>query len=225
MIERRVRARLAGARRRESRTPRTAPAGAGARSSATAPSRVRSRLRIEVLEDVAAFFVADLVRQHRLYLRLVERFQQRVEQHDALGAAESGEVGIAVAANGGCRPSPAPTCTRNSQARSASATRRCFSVPSAERLELVEQRRDDRLVQVVHQQLEGGHETERPDPPAFAPLSAMNQNRPSSSGTPRIRVSSPGSSVDRGRKVRHGHAVEAEASLRSRTGRTGAAPG
>jgi len=41
--------------------------------------------------------MAELVRQHRLDLRVGETLEQRVEEHDALVPADAGEVGVAVA--------------------------------------------------------------------------------------------------------------------------------
>src|SRR2546421_1074091 len=41
--------------------------------------------------------MAELVRQHRLDFRVSETLEQRIEEHDALVAADAGEIGVAVA--------------------------------------------------------------------------------------------------------------------------------
>src|SRR5882762_6899670 len=49
------------------------------------------------LPDVMAGEMSQLVSEHRLDLRGGEARDQRVEEHDALGGPESGEVSVAVA--------------------------------------------------------------------------------------------------------------------------------
>ena len=58
--------------------------------------RQRRRPR-DALGHVLQLEVAELVREHRLDLLGREAFEQRVEEHDALGLAEAGEVRVAVA--------------------------------------------------------------------------------------------------------------------------------
>src|ERR1700757_4166818 len=51
----------------------------------------------QALADVLQTKVAELVRQHRLHFAVAEGLEQRVEEHDALVPADTGEVRVAVA--------------------------------------------------------------------------------------------------------------------------------
>ena len=61
-------------------------------------SQTHRKGRHDAFQHMVALEVAELMRQHRLDLVAAQAFQQRVEEHDAFGLAEAGEVGVAVRA-------------------------------------------------------------------------------------------------------------------------------
>ena len=95
-----------------------------------------------------------------------EAREQRVEEHDALGRAEAGEVGVAVAR--------APGAVHHVQAAGAEAAAREQRLDArrersvGERAELVEQRRDEGRVDEQHQQVEARPGEPDPEPPQLA---------------------------------------------------------
>ncbi len=120
----------------------------------------------DALEYVAVLEVAEFVSQHGLDLRHRELGEQRVEEHHALGRAEPGEVGVAMG-----RPATAVHHEQALGGESAALHQRLHPRLQrlvGERLELVEQRRDDGGVEHQDQQVEHAPGAPRPQPPPRA---------------------------------------------------------
>ena len=102
-------------------------------------------------------------RQHRLDFARRQPGEQRVEQHHPLGGAEAGEIGI------GMRGAAAAVHHEEALRREAAACHQGLDpLPDrriGERLELVEERRDDGGIEHQHHQLQRGPRAPRPKPP------------------------------------------------------------
>ncbi|MCY1531414.1 hypothetical protein D9M68_666380 [compost metagenome] len=110
--------------------------------------------------------VAEFVREHGLDFAGVELAQQRVVEHHALAGAEAGEVGI------GVRAARAAVHHEQALGREAAALheRRDARLERrvVQRLELVEQRRDEGRVDQHQQQVEAHPRAPGPEPPERA---------------------------------------------------------
>ena len=152
------------------------------------PGQREDGAQCQALEHVPHLVVAHLVGQHRKKLRAVQLLQQRVEQDDALGLSESGEVGVGMAGplgpvHGVDAAGPEPHPLR--QLRDGVLER-----VVRHRREPVEQRRDQGRVDDQHQALEREHEAEDIHPPPRAgglhePQHAVEERRPDHHGQDR----------------------------------------
>mgnify|MGYP003693772595 CR=1 FL=1 len=115
------------------------------------------------LQHVLQLEVAELVREHRLHLVRRQAFEQRVEEHDALRASESGEERVAVARAAGSvhHEQAAIGEIAAGEQRLDRVTRRAFG----QWRELVEERRDHGRVERQQQKLEGDPRGPGPEPP------------------------------------------------------------
>ena len=149
------------------------------------PGEQEQGAQAEVLEHVAHLVVAHLVGQHGQELRPAQLLQQRVEQDDALGLAQPGEIGVGVAGPfrpvhgedaAGAEPDP-PGQLRDGVPQRA----------VRHRLEAVEERRDEGGVEHQHQGLEREDENEDVHPPPgpgnlHEPQHAVEKRRPEHHG-------------------------------------------
>ena len=130
----------------------------------------------DALDDVAQLEVAQFVRQHGLDLLRLETRQQGVEEHDALGAAEAREIGVAVGA--------ALAAVHHEQAARREADARHQALDALleagvfERGELVEHRRDHARVDRNHEQLEPAPHQPGIEPPQVARLVHQGEHHP-----------------------------------------------
>ena len=108
------------ARRGPRRT--TAAAASHARSARNASDHAADHSH--ALQHVLQLEVTELVREHRLDLVRREALEQRVEEHDALRAAEAGEVRVAVARAPRAVHHEQAACSRNRSAPAAPRSRR-----------------------------------------------------------------------------------------------------
>ncbi len=133
-------------------------------------------------DHVMQLEVPELVRQHGLDLVLVEARDERVEEHDALGLAEAGEVGVAVAA--------AARAVHHEQAAGLEAALGQQLLDAAlERAflhgrELVEQRRDERGIDGHDEQAERRPTPATRRPTNSRPSRCISQSTASTSGRP-----------------------------------------
>ncbi len=153
--------------------------------------------------------MSEFMRQHGLDFFRRQLFQQGVEEHDALGAAEAGEIGVAVRRALGA--------VHHEEARGGEAAAReqgfdaGFQRSVFERREFVEQRRDHRRVEEQHQQV--GAEPEQPDvqPPLLA--HDVHQPQHGEQQRPADQHGERGALGQVGEPQRPGQLVEAEAGL------------
>ena len=154
--------------------------------------------------------VAQLVRQHRLDLVLVQARDERVEEHDALGLAEAGEVGVAVgaAARAIHHEQPAGLEAAFGEQLLDAALERAF----LHGRELVEQRRDERRIdRPCMSTLNADPHQPHVEPPVVA-HPPISQSTASTSGKPRAH-GDRGVLGQIGEPHAAGHLVEAEACL------------
>ena len=127
------------------------------------------------LRDVVQAVMAELVREHRFDFRRLEPAHQRVEQHDALGGAETGEEGVAVAR--ALRAVHQVQAARLEAAALEQPLDALGELALADRRELVEQRHDESGID--HHQHERVADPQDPDvePPVFAHLVHQPEHR------------------------------------------------
>ena len=122
--------------------------------------------RDQTLGHVFVFEVAEFMRQHGLDFAGRKFVQQSVEEHHPLGRAEAGEVGIGMGR--------AFAAVHHEQAFGLKAAARHQTLHArlqglvGERLELVEQGRDDGRVEHQHKQVEDHPRAPGPEPPQGA---------------------------------------------------------
>src|SRR5205814_10416475 len=110
--------------------------------------------------------VAELVRQHRLDFRMSETLEQRIEEHDALVAADAGEIGVAMARAARVvhhEYPPGGEAAAREQGFDALAQRLVL-----ERREAVEERGDEYRPGPGHEEHDGEPQAPRPYPPHSA---------------------------------------------------------
>ncbi len=119
--------------------------------------------------------VAELMGQHRLDLRLAQPLEQGVEEHDALVAADTGEVGVAVG-----RTARVVDHEHALGGEAAAAQQRLDARPErlvGERREAVEERRDERRPRPGHEQHDREPQQPGPQPPPGSGALHQQQRR------------------------------------------------
>src|SRR5438045_7882385 len=120
----------------------------------------------DLLAHVLEAEMAELVRQHRLDFRVSETLEQRIEEHDALVAADAGEIGVAVARAARVVHDEYPPGSE-----AAAREQRFDALPQRlvlERREAVEERCDEYRPGPGHEEHDGEPQAPRPYPPAAA---------------------------------------------------------